>query len=95
MRPQSGRLVEVGEGGPARLLANAHTCFYAPLMRDRIVMLVLIVLVLAAALVIWLWWSDAWLKYQCREAGGTWNAGPRVCAISAGPGPISSASPRP
>lgn len=64
-------------------------------MRDRIVMLVLIVLVLAAAFVIWLWWSDAWLKYQCREAGGTWNAGPRVCAISAGPGPISSASPRP
>jgi hypothetical protein len=64
-------------------------------MRDRIVMLVLIVLILAAAFVVWLWWSDAWLKYQCREAGGTWNTGPRLCAISADRVPAPSASPNP
>jgi hypothetical protein len=63
-------------------------------MRDRTVMLILIVLTLAAAFVIWLWWSDAWLKYQCRKAGGAWDAGARVCAISAGPVPAPTVSPR-
>lgn len=62
-------------------------------MRDRIAILVLIVLILAAAFVIWLWWSDAWLKYQCLDAGGAWNAAPRICAISADRAPGSPASP--
>ena len=64
-------------------------------MRDRIAILVLIVLILAAAFVIWLWWSDAWLKHQCRANNGAWNAAARVCAIRTGLIPERSASPNP
>jgi hypothetical protein len=62
-------------------------------MRNHPAVIVFALLALFAAFVIWLWASDAWLKFQCHQHDGRWRSADRVCAISAAPNPASPASP--
>lgn len=43
----------------------------------------LLVLALAAAALLYLWWSDWFLIDDCRDMGGAWDADLRICAIDA------------
>ncbi|MGN6277221.1 MAG: hypothetical protein ACTHM8_00675 [Sphingomonas sp.] len=62
-------------------------------MHDRTAALLLGFLALLAFILFVLWDTDAVLKAKCHHAGGTWQAGARICAISADRVPGSPASP--
>lgn len=48
--------------------------------------------VLLAALLVWLWRTDAVLKHKCGNAGGTWDAEARICDVGTFTAPASPAS---
>ncbi len=47
-----------------------------------------------AALLVWLWASDAHLIADCRDHAGQWDAERRVCIVPVTPAPRPRASPR-
>lgn len=54
-------------------------------MRRRLFPLLVLLVVVLAALLAWLWWSDVLLVDKCLDAGGTWDAEVRVCALRVSP----------
>ncbi|MBR0553886.1 hypothetical protein [Stakelama marina] len=54
-------------------------------MRPSTGKILFMALAVLAALLAWLWWSDAVFDYKCERAGGIWDADARVCRIPVNP----------
>ena len=50
-------------------------------MRRRLFPLLVLLLFLCTALLVWAWRTDAVLRAKCGNAGGSWDAEARVCAL--------------
>lgn len=54
-------------------------------MRRLVFPLIVLLIVALAALLAWAWSTDAVLKAKCGNAGGTWDAEARICALGVNP----------
>lgn len=51
-------------------------------MRRRLFPLLVLLLVALAALLVWVWSTDAVLKSKCAQVEGAWNAEARTCTLT-------------
>ncbi|MBB5711457.1 hypothetical protein [Sphingomonas xinjiangensis] len=61
-------------------------------MRRWLFPLAVLATVLLAALLVWLWRTDAVLVHKCASAGGTWDGEARICNVGTLTVPASPAS---